>query len=51
MCQYWNSIHDAFLAAKKVWEANIEIPWLMMFDVDLQITFFKLLEERNKINS
>lgn len=31
--------------------AKRKIPWLMMFDVDLQITFFKLLRKRNKINS
>lgn len=38
MCQYWNSIHRMADGAKQR-----KKPWLMMFDVDLQITFFKLL--------
>lgn len=38
MCQYWNSILEMADGVEKK-----KIPWLMMFDADLQITFFKLL--------
>lgn len=38
--------HNVSILKFNTWLGAGKIPWLMMFDVDLQITFFKLLRAK-----